>query len=125
MTLMAVAPVAAVYLAPGTSTVGGGVAAPSNPGGSRATVNCQNPCKVVIKNSVFGTGQPVVIAKGTQVIWVNGDDTTHTSTSNTGIWDTGILQVGHSSEPVTFQNDGVFPYFCNVHPMTGVVQVVG
>jgi plastocyanin len=125
MTLMVLSPVAAYYFPPASGA--GPVVVPSTGGGGGTTaqVNCQNPCRVVIKNSVFGTGQPVIVSKGTQVIWVNSDDTTHTSTSDSGIWDTGILPVGASAAPVTFSTDGVFPYFCNVHPMTGVVEVVG
>jgi len=127
MALLTAAPVAAAFYAstqptPSVTLPSGGL---TGGGGTSAQVNCSNPCKVVIRNSVFGNGQPVVVSKGTQVIWVNADDTTHTSTSNTGIWDTGIIAVGTSSAPVTFNSDGVFPYFCNVHPMTGVIEVVG
>ncbi|MDA4124458.1 MAG: hypothetical protein OK438_03300 [Thaumarchaeota archaeon] len=125
MVLFTLAPVAAFYFAPAQGT---GPVLPSSGGGgggTTPTVNCQNPCRIVIKNSVFGTGQPVIVSKGTQVIWVNADDTTHTATSDSGIWDTGIIAIGASAVAVTFSNDGVFPYFCNVHPMTGVVEVVG
>jgi len=127
MALLTITPIASSFFAstqpaapvalPGGGSTGGG--------GTTAQVNCGNPCKIVIKNSVFGSGQPVIISKGTQVIWVNADDTTHTATSDTGIWDTGIIAIGTSAARVTFNTDGVFPYFCNVHPMTGVIEVVG
>jgi plastocyanin len=124
MVLFTVAPVAAYYFTPAQGAVP--VVSPSAGGGGNApAVNCQNPCRVVIKNSVFGNGQTVIVSKGTQVIWVNADDTTHTSTSDSGIWDTGIIPVGTSAAPVAFNKDGVFPYFCNVHPMTGVIEVGG
>lgn len=126
MILMTLSPLVAPYFA---SSQAPPVVVPSGGGGAGgppgAQPNCANPCKIVIQNSVFGTGHTVIVARGTQVIWVNIDDTTHTSTSNTGIWDTGIIPVGASSKPVTFNTDGVFPYFCNVHPMSGVIEVVG
>ncbi|HZW55130.1 MAG TPA: hypothetical protein VFF30_02480 [Nitrososphaerales archaeon] len=122
MLLLAVSPIVYLYTAPSAQSTptpsGGG-------GGSTAAVNCPNPCTITIKNSVFGTGQTVVISKGTTVVWKNADDTTHTSTSTSGIWDTGILSPGQSSKPVTFSSDGNFPYICQVHPMQGLIQVVG
>lgn len=126
MILFTLAPIGSYYsslgqsAAPVTAPVGGG-----GGGGTAQQPNCPNPCRIVIKDSVFGNGQPVIVSKGTQVIWANADDTTHTSTSDSGIWDTGIIALGTSAAPVTFNTDGVFPYFCNVHPMTGVIEVVG
>ena len=129
MLLLATSPIVYLYTTP-TSASGGSLGGPSSGGGSgssTASVNCANPCTIVIKNSVFGNGQTVIVAKGTTVIWKNVDDTTHTSTSssNPPLWDTGILSPGTSSKPVTFSNDGTFPYFCQVHPMQGEIQVVG
>lgn len=123
MLLLAVSPIVYLYTAPSAQSQ---TPTPSNGGGgSSAAVNCPNPCTITIKNSVFGTGQTVVISKGTTVVWKNADDTTHTSTSTSGIWDTGILSPGQSSKPVTFNTDGNFPYICQVHPMQGLIQVVG
>ncbi len=118
MLLLAVSPIVYLY----TSTSAGGGATPAPP--PSAQVNCSNPCQITIENSQFGNGQPVVIKAGTVVTWVNKDDTTHTATSNSGVWDTGIIAPGTSSKPVTFSTPGTFPYFCQVHPMSGEIVVV-
>jgi hypothetical protein len=122
-----VVPVMAYYAPPATqqsvSVGGGGASAPSS-------VTCPNPCIISIKNSQFGTGSQlsggngyVVVKAGTQVIWKNDDNTQHTTTSDTGIWDSGIMNPGQSFS-FTFTNPGTYSYFCNVHPMVGVVVVV-
>ncbi len=133
LVLLAVAPVVYSYIPATTSSTpsggggsGGGGGSNSGGGGSGApTVNCQNPCVLYIKNSVFGYNvtQPTVVKVGTKVTWFNIDDTEHTTTSNTGIWDSGVMPVG-STYSVTFNSTGTFPYHCNIHPMTGTIVVV-
>jgi plastocyanin len=126
--LLALAPViSSYYPATSSSPSSGGSSgptssAPSSSSGGPAP-NCPNPCTISIKNSVFGTGQTVVVKAGTTVTWVNNDDTVHTSTSDSGLWDSGIIQIG-SSFSHTFSTAGTFPYHCNVHPMTGTIVVV-
>ncbi len=47
----------------------------------------------------------------------------HSSTSNTGLWDSGIFGRGHTFSR-QFTAAGNFPYFCRVHPFqTGSVSV--
>lgn len=118
MLLLATSPI--VYLYTNTGSSSGPSPAPS----PSAQVNCNNPCSIIIQNSQFGNGQPVIIKAGTTVTWVNKDDTTHTSTSNSGVWNTGIIAPGASSNPVTFSTPGTYPYFCQVHPMSGEIEVV-
>ncbi len=60
---------------------------------------------------------------GTSVTWVNKDDTQHTTTSDSGIWDSGIMGTGKSFS-FTFSTAGTFTYHCNVHPMNGEIEVV-
>src|SRR6266511_3245747 len=59
---------------------------------------------------------------GDSVVWKNTSGfTSHTSTSDTGIWDVPV-SAGTSSTPVTFNTAGSFPYHCTPHPfMTGNV----
>lgn len=121
MLLLATSPIVYLYTNSGAS-----VAGPSAPPAS-AQPNCGNPCQIIIKNSQFGNGSPVIIKAGTPVTWVNKDDTTHTATSNAGdafSWDTKIIAPGTSSIAVTFNTPGTFPYFCQVHPMAGTIEVV-
>jgi Cupredoxin-like domain len=116
---------AAPAVATGTSSGGS-----SSPPPSGAATTCGNPCVIVIKNSQFGSANQlkdgngyVVVKAGTNVIWENRDDTQHTTTSNSGLWDSGILNPGQNFN-FTFSHAGTFSYICNVHPMTGTVVVV-
>ena len=62
---------------------------------------------------------------GDKIIFLNGDDAPHTSTSGTpasgpnGIWDSGLQQPGVDFVFMA-TNPGTYDYFCMVHPwMTG------
>jgi plastocyanin len=69
------------------------------------------------------TPQDVTIPVGETVHWVNLDTVRHTSTSDTLVWDSGLLAEGDTFE-FTFDDVGVYPYHCTVHPtMTGTVTV--
>jgi|SRR5579875_3017509 hypothetical protein len=119
--IISLAPVVSSYF-PSTPAV------PSSPssgggGGGGPTPNCANPCTIVIANSAFGTTQPIIVKAGTTVTWINKDNTQHTTTSDTGVWDSGILNPGQSFK-FTFSSPGTYPYHCNVHPMSGTIVVV-
>ncbi len=68
--------------------------------------------------------QTLTIAKGTTVVWNNTSVSTHTSTSNTNVWNTGDITPG-TSKTITFDSTGTFPYHCIHHPtlMTGTIIV--
>jgi plastocyanin len=79
-------------------------------GASTLTVTAFNP-------------NPIDIARGMTVMWVNNDTITHTSTSDTGNWNSDNLPPG-GSFAATFQSPGTFAYHCAIHPnMTGTVTV--
>jgi plastocyanin len=60
---------------------------------------------------------------GTTVTWKNNDGTTHTVTSNTGVFDSGDLSP-QATFSHTFNNSGTFPYHCSIHTyMTGTIIV--
>jgi plastocyanin len=63
------------------------------------------------------------IAKGTKVKWVNKGAVGHTTTSNTGVWDSGTLAAGDTFSR-TFKKAGTFKYHCSIHSsMTGKIVV--
>jgi plastocyanin len=63
------------------------------------------------------------IAKGTKVIWKNTSTSTHTSTSDTGVWDSGAIAPGTKFKRV-FGTAGTFTYHCSIHPsMKATVNV--
>ena len=57
----------------------------------------------------------MTIAKGTKVRWTNAGNTTHTSTSIRGVWDSGSLAPGDTFSRV-FRKTGTFKYRCTIHP---------
>lgn len=60
---------------------------------------------------------------GDTVIWKNFGGDSHTSTSTTGVWDSGTLDPGETFAH-TFDTAGSFRYFCEPHPfMTGRVII--
>jgi len=66
---------------------------------------------------------PLSVSLGTTVTWVNDDNVAHTSTADSGAWDSGTLQTGGRFS-VTFQSAGTVTYFCSIHPgMVGSVIV--
>src|SRR6202035_724619 len=79
---------------------------------------------VSIKNFAFLPAS-LTVAAGTTVTWTNNDKTAHTSTSNTGLWDSKHIAPGKSFSH-TFAAAGTFPYHCAIHPgMKGTIVVTG
>jgi plastocyanin len=67
---------------------------------------------------------PIRITAGSTVTWTNSTAPTHTSTSDTGAWNTGNIAPGTTSSAVAFPTVGTFPYHCAIHPsMTASVIV--
>ena len=66
---------------------------------------------------------------GVKVIWKNTDASAHTVTSGTpgspsGLFDSRIMAPDDEFE-VTFKEEGVFDYYCELHPMmTGKVIII-
>ena len=68
----------------------------------------------------------IEVAVGQEVVWTNSDEFAHTAEGDDGGFDTGSLDAGASSEPVTFDEAGTYSYFCGIHnSMTGTVTVTG
>ena len=69
-------------------------------------------------------GGTVTIERGTVVKWVNRGNNPHTTTSDSGVWDSGTLLTGDSFRR-RFRRVGTFDYMCVIHPsMTGTITVV-
>ncbi len=104
---------------------------PTEPRGDCATPTTSNfvdsaQGRVVMKDLRFNR-EAITIRKGMSVKWVycegpNADP--HTSTSDNGLWDSGLIRNGESYTR-TFATVGSFDYHCTPHPeMQGVVTVV-
>jgi plastocyanin len=67
----------------------------------------------------------VTVPVGTKVIWTNNGPSEHTVTSDTLVFNSGTIAVGHQWN-FTFTAVGTYPYHCAIHPMMhGVVIVTG
>lgn len=109
-----------IAVAASAAILGGGVAvaAPHSNAPAASTVTTK---LVTVRNFAFNPAM-VTIRHGTAVRWTNRDTTTHTTTSNTGLWN-HTLRPGQSFT-FTFRKAGTFRYHCNIHPtMTGTVRV--
>jgi plastocyanin len=89
---------------------------------------CPRTVRATIKDFKYNDGRPVNINVGDSVVWFNADDMPHTATGgSTHSFDTGILQPGQASEPITFLAASAaegFAYSCGIHPgMQGNVVV--
>jgi len=70
--------------------------------------------RVKIVNFAFRP-KAITIAKGTKVRWTNRGSVNHTTTSNKGLWDSGVLAPGAAFGRV-FRRVGTFKYHCTLHP---------
>ena len=61
---------------------------------------------------------------GQTVAWRNADSITHNATDNGGRFNSGNLNAGGTSTPVTMNTAGTFTYHCTIHPgMIGTLTV--
>jgi len=102
----------------------------TDPGGIPAYVSCSasapappsNARVVRIRNFAFEPAQ-VTVSSGTTVWWINCDGVVHTSTSDTGVWDSGSIS-GGAAYSRAFSAAGAFAYHCIPHPfMVATVTV--
>jgi plastocyanin len=95
---------------PTTPTTGNGSPVSIVAGASTKTTTAFNP-------------NPITISRGGSVTWMNNDTTSHTSTSDSGMWNSGTLAPG-AQFTATFSSAGTFTYHCAIHPgMVGSVVV--
>ena len=94
---------------------------PSQPTPSGSTVSIVSGATTLTTNAF--SPNPIAVARGATVTWVNNDSVVHTSTSDNNVWNSGTLAAG-ASFSTTFQTAGTFPYHCTFHRgMVGTVTV--
>ncbi len=99
-----------------TEESGGNAPAPSG--------DAVRSAKVEIEDFAYDP-DPVTIAAGGKVTWINRDSAPHTATAEDGSFDTGTLEEGKLKSE-TFKEPGTYAYICSIHPqMHGTVEVVG
>jgi plastocyanin len=93
------------------------------PTGQELCVGAQPADVVRVVDFGFSPAQ-VTVKKGGKVTWVNcsASATTHTTTSDSGVWDASLPQ--YATHEQTFDAAGSFPYHCTPHPfMKGTIVV--
>jgi plastocyanin len=80
------------------------------------------PNTVLMTGMVFSPAT-ITVPVGSTVTWKNNDGLAHTSTSDTGVWDTGNIAAG-ASTTTTFNTAGTFPYHCTYHAAMGMKGTV-
>lgn len=80
--------------------------------------------RVAMRDNFFAPRR-LVVEKGSRVRWANRGANPHTTTSVTGLWDSGTLSPGHRFRR-RFGKVGKFRYRCEIHPdeMRGKIVVV-
>jgi plastocyanin len=129
--LAASAVIACAALALGCSDSGSPATAPTG-AAPPATAPPAATRTVDIEDFRFGPSS-VTIAVGTAVKWRNNGPSTHTTTSDDGVWSSGnlggpgggIYEDGSGGEfNQVFPQAGTFKYHCSIHPqMMGTVTV--
>ncbi|HEV7661957.1 MAG TPA: PQQ-dependent dehydrogenase, methanol/ethanol family [Chloroflexota bacterium] len=101
----------------------GPVAAPPAPA-AQVGATARSVTKVTVEDFDFNPGVfGVAVPPGTTITWTNVGPTVHTATSDTGLFDSGDLAVG-ASYSYTFNDVGVYWYFCRPHPfMRGTITI--
>ena len=105
-----------------TPTPPGPTVTPTPPSGSSATVDVGANGVHTYVDRASGNNMTTITAGGTvHWIWAGSP---HSTTSDTGVWDSGINSVPHSFD-FTFPTAGTFTYHCLVHGqvMNGTVVV--
>jgi len=110
------------------ATLAGSLAVPSlaserSQGNRTSLVAVTTVKRVKIINFAFKP-KTITIAKGTKVRWRNDGSVSHTTTSNKGLWDSGVLAPGATFGRL-FRKVGTFKYHCTIHPtlMRGKIVV--
>jgi plastocyanin len=105
---------------------GGGVTNPPPPsGGGGGGGTADVTITIVAENGNMSfSPDPGVINVGQRVVWRNAAGAIHTATQNSGSFDTGSLNSGSTSSPITMTSAGTFAYHCALHPaMVGTLTV--
>jgi hypothetical protein len=88
-----------------------------------ATPVCPPTTRFVFMTDNNYQPQTVTITVGSTIRWMNEGPSQHTTTSDTGVWDSGILNPGFGFQ-FMFNTPGTYPYHCTLHPgMIGTILV--
>jgi plastocyanin len=94
---------------------------PTSPSTSSTTVAIVQGAQALTTTAY--SPNPVTVARGTTLTWVNNDTTAHDQIADGGAFNTGNVNPGGRAS-VTLQNAGTVTYHCGIHPnMVGTINV--
>jgi plastocyanin len=102
-----------------SSNSGSNLMSPSTP----STPMPAGSANVMIQDFTFSPAT-VTIKAGAAVQWTNNGPSSHTTTSDNGVWDSGVLPVGGTFQ-MTFTKAGTYGYHCTIHPPSVYPRFVG
>jgi plastocyanin len=105
----------------------GGSSSVTNPSPTPAPITSGTTVSIVNGAQTLGSTafapNPVNVSAGSTVTWTNNDTIAHTSTSDSGQWNSGNI-APQASFSRMFPTAGTFTYHCSIHPgMVGTVTV--
>jgi plastocyanin len=117
-----ITPVSTAVVPTATATPPGAPTPTPTPPAATATVEVGADGEMRFRDQTSGTNQ-TTISVGSTVHWT-WVDSFHSTTSDTGVWDSGQFGEGHAFDH-QFNSAGTFPYHCTVHgqAMNGTVVV--
>jgi len=93
----------------------------NNPGGNPGGTPGPGATEVFIQGLAFNPSS-ITVAANTTVTWTNKDGVSHTVTSNSGLFDSGLIST-NGTFSFKFTAAGTYPYHCTPHPsMTATVN---
>jgi len=94
----------------------------NEPGGNPGGTPGPGANEVFIQGSAFSPST-ITVTANTTVTWTNKDAVAHTVTSNSGLFDSGLIST-NGTFSFRFTVAGSYPYHCTPHPsMTATVAV--
>ncbi len=110
-----------VLMVPSAGLAGGGCH------GSSETTTGKGAGKVVVDIAQCGYSPTILyVEPGTEVRWTNMDPMPHTVTGmGASLGGITNIESGNKTEPYRFDDVGVYPYYCFLHPGMAAAVVVG
>lgn len=96
---------------------------PYGGGGGDGGVTSGRTLTIAMHGQAFGPELDTVTV-GSTVTWTNQDGFEHTTTSDAGLWESGVVVSGQSFQH-TFTDTGAYPYHCRIHGASGGVGMAG
>jgi plastocyanin len=81
------------------------------------------PPNTVVLSGIRFNPATLTVKVGASVTWRNDDPYTHTSTSDTGVWDSGNIAPGGTASK-SFTTAGTYHYHCLYHQSMGMVGTI-